>query len=260
MAKKLSKIQEEIEGSAVSFKRYLERSLDEEILSLFEQLCKEGDVFLFSGVIRNFFLKTYLIRDLDIVINGSIDIEKILENYKYKRNSFGGYKVTVGGKDIDIWFLENTWALNYQININYELEKVIPLTSFFNFSSIVYDFNKSKFYVSTHFCRFLRDKEIDLVFAPNANLPLCLINSIYYSKKLNLPIAKKLSKHLINIYSRLIKTDTNFDEPQLKHFNKVLYTFEEIEKWMENIATVSNKKTNRKQISQNLINPIKFHN
>ncbi|MGX7685571.1 hypothetical protein ACWA1C_00290 [Flectobacillus roseus] len=251
MAKKLSKIQEEIEASALSFKSYLERALDGEILSLFQQFCREGEVFLFSGVIRNFFLKTYLVRDLDIVINGDVNVEKLLENYTYKKNSFGGYKVTIAGKNIDIWFLKNTWALNYQINLNYELEKFIPLTSFFNFSSIVYDFNKSEFYVSTHFCRFLRDKRIDLVFAPNANLPLCLINSIYYSKRLKMPIAKKLSGHLTNIYNRLKKNNISFDESQIKHFGKVLYTKEEIEEWMQNLNTTVKK--NQKK-NQNLSN------
>lgn len=251
MAKKLSDILLDIDSKAKPFRTYLEMALDEQILSFLNLLSTEGNVYFFSGVIRNYFLKIYTIRDLDIVLDGNIQIEERLKDYEYRKNSFGGYKVIIAGKNIDIWFLENTWALNYQKNINHDLEKYIPLTAFFNFSSIVFSFNENKFYASKHFCRFLKNPKIDLVYSPNANQALCVINSLYYSEKLNISISEKLRKHLIYLYKQLKTSNVNYEKPQLKHFGEILYSQETIDGWINKLS--EKKVTKRVKKSKSIL-------
>ena len=226
MAKKLIDIQHSIESETMSFRNHLENSLNDEVFDLMCQLSRHCKVYIFSGIIRNYFLKINEIRDVDIVLDGNIDIGNIISKYQYRKNSFGGYKITIENTNIDLWFLRNTWALQFQPSLDFELEKYIPNTAFFNFSSIVFSFNENKFIYTRYFARFLRDKKIDLVFAPNADESLCVVNTLYYSDKLKLKLSKKLIKHIKTLSRNNVG---KYEETQLRHFGRILYTNEVVQ-------------------------------
>ena len=198
-------------------------------------MSRETSVYLFSGIIRNFFLKRTEVRDIDIVISTNINIESYFHGYEIRKNSFGGYKITVDGVNIDLWTLDTAWPFQYQKTLPFNLEKSIPLTAFFNFSAITYSFNSHKFHATSHFLRFLQDKMIDVVYEPNANYTLCIINTIYYSEKLGLKIKPRL-KRLINTLTK--KKNNDFLAVQIKHFGKVLYSTEEILQKVEEIRKI----------------------
>lgn len=229
MGKKLSDIQKEVEANAILFRKYLDKVLDKEINSFLDNLSKHYEVYIFSGVIRNYFIKATSNRDIDIVIDGYGDIEQLISTYEYKINSYGGYKIEINGMHVDLWFLQDTWALHHQKKIDFDLTNFIPNyipeTAFFNFSSIIFHLNNNKFTCTKYFARFLRDKKIDIVFAPNANNALCVINTLYYADKYKFKIADKLMRHIKQIYKANID---KFEETQLKHFGKILYPKEEI--------------------------------
>lgn len=234
MAKKLSEISELIDSSNHSFKEYLKESLSDNVYDLLTEISKTTDIQIFSGVIRNFFLKKNEIRDLDIVLNNEIDLTKLFPEKSIFKNSFGGYKIKTEGLEIDIWFVKNTWAYNYQKTIDFELDTNLPATAFFNFSAISYSFNTETFYYSKEFLRFLRDKEINVVYKPNANHSLCVVNSLYYSEKYSLKISKKLFEYLKYLNKRKNK---NYVKIQLKHFNEILFTDDEIDTFFEKNKT-----------------------
>ncbi len=228
MAKKLADIRQTIDTVEITFKSHLEKTLDKSVFDLLDTLSHTSQVYIFSGIIRNYFLKVEDYRDIDIFIEGKIDIERVIKKFKYRKNSFGGYKITVGKTNIDLWFLHDTWALNNsQGAFEFELAKYIPNTAFFNFSSIMFSFNESKFYYTKYFTRFLRDKKIDLVYKPNANYALCVVNSFYYSDKFKLKLTNKLKSHLKILHK--VNAD-KYEETQVKHFGKVYYTRESIDK------------------------------
>lgn len=226
MAKKLSDIKKLVDSSASPFLDFLNKGVDNDVLKLLYSLTNYTDVYIFSGIIRNYFLESNTIRDIDIVLSQEIDVLSFFKDFHVKPNSFGGYKINVKNTTIDLWFLENTWAFKHQKTLNFELEKQIPSTAFFNFSSIIFSLKEKSFFYRKDFLRFLRDKKIDVVFKPNANNSLCIINTFYYSDKYHLKIAKKLKDHikyLQNINSQ------NHEETQLKHFGEILFTNDEIE-------------------------------
>ena len=84
----------DIDQQALSFKIYLKHFLlDSDSWDLLLNISQQTDVYIFSGVIRNFLLGLSENRDLDIVVK---DIDKIIipkkfwRNIRFTKNSFGG--------------------------------------------------------------------------------------------------------------------------------------------------------------------------
>ena len=227
MVKRYSKISEDVDSKASKFYRYLENALEGEAFDFIKSLTLETNVYLFSGIIRNYFLHNYLIRDVDLVVGTSVDIPKILKESAFSVNSFGGYKFKLGSKKFDLWVVENTWALNVEKKIDWKLFSYLPKSVFFNFSSIIYSINDKKFFYTEDFLKFLKTREIDYVFRENLKKDLCIVNSIYYSEKYDLTISPRLYR-LINRWQKKYKFD--LEKAQLKHFGEVLYSQENLEK------------------------------
>ena len=222
MARRLADINKEIESESGSFRLFLENTLDRETNGLLGHLSKKCSVYIFSGIIRNYFLGVQETRDIDIVVDGEVEIEAFIQSFPFRKNQFGGFKVMLEKTEIDIWHLKDTWALKHsQFTMEFELDKYIPRTAFFNFSSVLFFYNQNRFIYTKYFSRFLRDKQIDLVFAPNANKPLCVVNTIYYAEKYKLRISEKLASYIKTAYH---SCHDNLDEVQLNHFGKVLYS------------------------------------
>ncbi|MGQ1890360.1 hypothetical protein ACT29H_07935 [Thermophagus sp. OGC60D27] len=230
MAKKLSDITQQINSSSQQFIEYLRNNLNNDVLNILKRLEKETSVLIFSGIIRNFFLGVNEIRDIDIVLSKRIDINPFFSNAIIEKNSFGGYKIKINNSVIDLWYLADTWAFKFQKNLGFELEKYIAATSFFNFSSICFSLNEEKFYYTEHFVRFLRDKQIDVVFKPNFNYSLCIVNTLYYSKKYSFHISKNLSKYLKIKHK---SNSTSYIETQKKHFGRIIFSPDEIENFIK---------------------------
>jgi hypothetical protein len=226
VAKKLIDIKKNIDSSGPRFYKYLHDLIHDDIIEKLDELCLTTEVYLFSGIIRNYFLNIYQKRDIDIVINGDIDIYNEFKGYSITVNSFGGYKIMFPSGPLDLWFINDTWAFqHHQKTLNFNLEKKIPDTSFFNFSAIIFSLNKSEFYYSRHFLRFLKYRKLDFVYKLNPNYPLCIINTLYYSNKYNLNI----SERLLNFTRELYQTHSyEYEKVQTKHFGEIIYSNEEI--------------------------------
>ena len=235
MAKRLSDIEQEIRDREKNFIPYLQELLDKEVYAFILELNKLDNLYLFSGIIRNFFLGVREVRDVDIMIDTTKDITSIVSKHKHRKNSYGGFKIFINKTVIDLWYLQDTWALhNSQKVIEFELEKYIPNTAFFNFSSIIFSFREDAFIYTKYFLRFLRDKKIDYVFEPNANYALCVVNSFYYHDKLKLPLSEKLKDYLFKLNK---KYSSDYENVQLKHFGEILYSKKEIQKEIEEMTT-----------------------
>lgn len=233
MAKKLSEIEIFVNESSHSFMEYLKKSFDNSIIGLLDEFSKKTNVLIFSGVIRNFFLNINDNRDLDIVLESPIEMEEFLIKTNFKINSFGGYKIQFENTNIDLWFLDNTWSLkNHQLTLNFQLDRYIPQTAFFNFSAVMYSYNKQQFIYTKHFLRFLRDKKLEMVYAPNPNNALCIVNTFYYRDKLKMKIGEKLKEHIRKISSSHLGQTSSVQE---KHFGEILYTEDELKILIEKL-------------------------
>jgi hypothetical protein len=238
--RKLLNIKECVESTAELFRRYLFCPENKSLVLLLTRLSELSKVYIFSGVIRNFFLDIKVNRDIDIVIEGSINVDAVFKGADVRKNSFGGYKIIFEGISIDLWYLENTWAIKRE-GILLDLETKVPETAFFNFSAIVYSLHHQRFFVTKDFARFIWKEEIDVVYKPNPNDKLCVVNTFYYSEKYKLNIAKGLKLYLRELYEQ---HDKDYSAIQIKHFGKVIFTNEQIE---HRVETILNKRKRYKK-------------
>ena len=217
-----------------NFVAYLNSRLGIKILEFLTELSQFSEVLVFSGVIRNFFLN-YCgnIRDFDLVVNGDeAVIENFLKKHTSTKNSFGGYKITIDSFKIDIWHIDKTWAYsNYRVDQQLFKDYNLPNTAFFNFSSVVFDYNHSNFIVSPNFKNFLDTKEIDLVLEDNPLPQLCIINTIYYKQKFRLNISQNLKNYCLKHFNEFEEQD--YQNIQIKHFNEIKYDYSFLKTYMQ---------------------------
>lgn len=236
MARKLIDIERDVNSKALDFSIYLENLLPTFVLDFVEKIKQQTNVYLFSGIIRDYFIgyKSNF-RDIDLIIEDGIDIEALFPDLILTINSFGGYKIFIKDIVIDLWVIKNTWALNHgQLKIEFLHIDHLPYTTFFNFSSIVFSLNTKRFIIGKPFLRFLKNKEIDVVFVDNPYPELCVVNSFYYSEKFKLKISKKLKDYILKNYNKKI---TAYTEIQKKHFGKIEYSIIEL---IEKIDSLKN--------------------
>lgn len=222
MDKGLVSFKKLVDTSGNAFKTYIEGTENPCVLKFLEELSRLTRVFVFSGVIRNYFIGEKSNRDIDIIIESNVSFLHLLTGATIQENSFGGFKIQYSNSSIDIWHLENTWAFkNDHIEVfKFALDSKVPGTAFFNFSSVIYSFNENKFHYTEHFLKFLKDLEIDFVYNKNPNLKLCVLNTIYYSDKYHLKISDRLKKFVVEIYESF---DRDYASIQLKHYGRIIY-------------------------------------
>ncbi len=253
MAKKLADIVKDIEDRTNSFDCFLKNLLIGDVWNFIEQLKGYGRVYVFSGVIRDYFLNAIDnrgVRDIDIMIdNDDVSMENIygiVSKYEYKQNSFKGFKIKIDNITIDLWHLKGTWAWKSQPPIDiFPKYQLVPYTSFFNFSSIIYSLDDKKFLYSKYFVKFLKDKSIDLVLSDNPNHPLCIVNAFYYSEQLDLKMGEDLKKY-IKRYALNNNYLSKIENVQKKHFGKILYSEKELIKKVEELNKSEDKKAKTK--------------
>ncbi|MEH3112558.1 hypothetical protein [Pedobacter terrae] len=239
MDKRLADIKNKVDASSQAFFLHLDKIFEDEVKIPLNELQHYTKVYLFSGLIRNYFLKVEEYRDIDIVLEKALDIDYFFGDRKITKNSFGGFKIFFNQSAMDLWFMENTWAFKNSHNtLNFQIRENIPRTAFFNFSSIVYLINWKKFYYTEHFLRFLKYRELDYVEPANANYGLCVVNTFYYADKYKLKITKRLMELILKFHN---SNRFDYDAIQTKHFGEVLYQYAELEKRLsqpEKIKTV----------------------
>lgn len=219
-------------------------SLDLRIRDSINEILKQSDVYLFSGIIRDFFLK-----EIDHVENDNRDIDLVLSNCvenieeifsyasKISKNSFGGYKIENDIINIDLWCIDETWTFKKRGYLNLDLSSIIHKTAFFNFSSIVFNFQTKEFIADDHFLNFINKKKIDIVNKLNPNPALCIVNTIYYFERLNFKykVGGNLKEWIFNNIDQ-IKPE-KFEEVQTKHFGQIKYDYSRIKKFSDELLT-----------------------
>ena len=212
-----------------------EEVLGHDAVRLLERVASKTDVYIFSGIIRNYLLGFTENRDVDVVVkridNLRIDDED-LRMCRIARNAFGGYKIKIDNLTIDAWGIENTWGV-LENRLNPTPNSLIK-TAFFNFSSIVYHYNKRMFIYDDEVCRFLQNRTMDVVYKQNPDKTLCVLNSIYYARKYKFPLGYSLCKWIARNYY----DEMPFVEVQKRHFHKQIISEDSVNWFTNSIAEI----------------------
>lgn len=213
-----------IQAQAASFGLYVDNILYEnDAKALVDCVASQVPVYIFSGVIRNFLLGYLSNRDIDFV---ALDSQKIviplslLRSVSIRKNKFDGYKLTIGNLTIDCWDVSKTWGILQEgmKNNAYSLMN----TAFFNFSSIVYDYNNKRFLISEDFCEFYSTHIMEVVYTKNPRVETCIVNTLYYADFFGFSIGKSLRKWVVRNY----RESLDFGDAQMSRFQSVVYSNE----------------------------------
>lgn len=224
-----------IAASSADFNKFILGSMERHnALAFYDHLRQKTKVYIFSGVIRNYFCGFRDVRDLDFVVKET-DISKIkiiLESFtdNIRVNSYGGLKAKINDLSIDIWPLSRTWGIQRK-GLRPNCQSLLH-TSFFNFSSIVYDCEHNRFIYSEEFCKFLQEEVMEIVFKENPNIPLCIVNALYYNYYYGFRVGVELSKWIAQNYDKNI----DYDLVQIKHWGITRFSTNIIESFVNQCA------------------------
>lgn len=212
-----------IDNRGCEFKDYLKEIVGSYNYTLLDKLSKEVDVYIFSGIIKDFLLGYRIAaRDIDITFRGKLKKRwEVIANHKFKiiTNRFGGFKLlSEDSISVDIWNIENTYGIKNKIDSAspYDLLNIV----FFNFTSVVYDFSKEKFIYDERFLDFLENRTIEIVNIENPDLELCFVNIYHNVKKYGIGLGRSVKNWALEFF----REDLYFNHVQEKHFHTQLYS------------------------------------
>lgn len=215
-----------------SFKLFLKQFLlDKQAMDLIDRISQNNTLYIYSGVIRDFLIGHIdYFRDIDIVIKTLKELPLHYSDFKklqISKNSFGGYKLKIDQLTIDAWFAPDTWGIKRE-GLKSCANSLIN-TAFFNFSAIVYNYNKEQFIFDDKFVHFFATREMDIVYAENPNIPLCIVNAFYYKGKYRFGLSRNLMNWVRNNY----RPDVNYEKVQLRHFGRIVITNSQLNQLIE---------------------------
>lgn len=223
-------INREIQSRASSFKFYINDILEEcGARALIDYVASKTEIYIFSGIIRNYLKGCHEFRDIDFVTKESIDIpEGILHCHFAVKNKFGGIKMRFNDVTIDLWSMKTTWGLMQKRKCRYTPHTLIT-TAFFNFSAIAFDYHRSRFVISDDFCNFYKNNIIDVVYPNNPIIGSCIVNTMYYKSKFDCRISRRLQKWIVAHYD----DNCDFVSVQNSRYGKILYEADMIKTFVE---------------------------
>lgn len=253
---KLLSVRKTIQEQAPSFNFYFEQIIRSSgIGDFFNYLSERTNIYVFSGLIRNFLDGFLDNRDIDIVLGKRIEFPfNLLQDCTLSINKFGGAKIlTAKCYTIDIWFLDDTWGLKKQYNKKRTTHGLIS-TAFFNFSSILYDYNRKRFVISDDFCEFAVEKVMNIVNPDNPSVERCIVNTMYYSDYYEYTIGQSLRKWIVKHYDEKM----SFRNAQISRFGEEVMDNQMIKSFVTLCSNFKIKDCTIELYNNNKIFTIKF--
>lgn len=191
---------------------------------------------LFGGFIRDVALFTAkgFNSDLDVVVDCDKNgLDAFFNFYQAHENRFGGYRLEVGGWSVDVWPLKETWAFKAGL-VEFRDKSSLLDTTITNWDAIVYSFLDEKLIMRSNYLSQLYGGELDVVLVDNPNRMgafLRVLRAIHDKQaKVLMP---KLVMYLKSEFS-IFSVGEIFEE-QLRFFNKMYFTLEEVKSFKDNL-------------------------
>ncbi|MGD0591426.1 MAG: hypothetical protein ABSA44_11615 [Bacteroidota bacterium] len=191
-------------------------------------LLDKCDLFVFGGAIRDIvFFKTNQVRDLDIVVSGisNENLSTIFNRSIIRRTRFGGVNCLLRDVFLDIWSLEETWAIRKKY---FTAEpKNLPYSVFLSTDGIIFDI-KNKLFIESAFFKSFEKKEIDIVFEKNPFPALSILRAFVQKKKYNLSLSEKLCQYIIKYFQQEDEPLNDIYHIQKSHYGKEMLSVSQI--------------------------------
>lgn len=176
-----------------------------QVNQLLSDVSQLGDCAIFGGMLRDLALVggRGFSSDIDVVLADSdaIQLEQWLCQQKlaFQRNRYGGFAIRLDKWLMDIWALQDTWALQQQSVVAPTFDALLQ-TTFFSWDAIVYDCSAKQLLCAPNYFDALQQGVVDMNFEPNPNLlgitVRCLRLLVLQQASLSLRLAQFLQQQL----------------------------------------------------------------
>lgn len=204
---------------------------DSPVIDILRVLQNIADIYVMGGVLREY--KEYgllrNVRDLDLCIDihDKIVWHKILQKYSYTKNRFGGYKFDCNGIKIDVWEIQNTWAIrNGLVPLTKPYGETLEQTVFLNIDGPVYDWNRG-IWNDNFYQRTISTGVLDIILEDTPGLDLNLARAISLQQKYNLKLSNRLNYIIINYIKNPININ-KLEQIQLRRYGHIVLSVEDI--------------------------------
>lgn len=175
----------------------------DEIGALLDELLRVGDAAVIGGMLRDIALEgnKQFYSDVDVVVacEDSHSIERILSSqcFPWSKNKFGGYRVTLSKWKMDIWSLENTWAIKERLVGGGNFRDLVK-TTFFDWDAIVYEVGTGRIFAVDGYLENLGERRIGINLECNPNPVGNSVKALRYATKYGARFSESLAEYLGN--------------------------------------------------------------
>lgn len=193
---------------------------NKEVSCLFDKLNEFGDLILVGGAIRDFtFLNSP--RDIDLIIDTDrVDLESVFYNFSYYRNRFGGYKVTIGSIEFDVWSINNNWVFKQGI-LPARFDNISKGT-FFNFDALVFNISTSELDADI-FIESIKDNVLDITLnddyiSQNPTPEVNVMRALTIRKQWGLNFSRRVGDYIQEWYEKNESPFETLKKAEYKHY------------------------------------------
>lgn len=196
---------------------------DSTIDQILTKLSDCGTTVVLGGAVRDWFFGKQP-RDVDIVVDCPVDKLEFLLRFKAKKNKFGGFKLSAGKTEFDIWSLDSTWAFGNDPKLERKLE-IVPETVFLNLDAITYCL-KTGAILDKGFTQAMESRTLDIVYEPNPYPYLCVSKALIALSKYDLKPSERLKEFIGNQEGRGY-SEASFNKYQNVNYGDVIYKYQD---------------------------------
>lgn len=164
-----------------------------------ERFNKVGRIGLIGGAVRDLaYMSMWRFKsDLDFVIEVRDRplFSKLVDELPLKRNSFGGYRMSLPHMHIDFWEAQQSWAAKEGLVRVSTLEDVLE-TTFFNIDALIYVVGESKLIARKGAVEALAARTLDISLEPNPNPLGATVRALRRMKQFDLRATAALQKYI----------------------------------------------------------------
>lgn len=172
------------------------------------------EVYIFSGIIRNFFIGVdeNLTDDLDIVVqNNTLEptdkkISNLIREYNLvvddiestDCSSYSKIKIYLNSSyKIDVWDIEKSLGFSKNLPISERNASKLPSSAFLNSQAIIYDLKNKYFIYDKSFVEFVNNRQISIIGTNPLNKIYMFKKIIKYVNIYNLSLSKNVVEWMI---------------------------------------------------------------
>lgn len=167
------------------------------------ELGEVADVYVFGGLLRDLALygSSDFSSDVDIVVvpYGEDAIEAIAEKFAFKKNKFGGFRMTSNRWLFDVWEFDKTWAFTER-HVQPRSKHSLTETTFFNWDAVFYDVGANQIVCGDNYFDELANLSLEINLESNPNVMGAFVRALRFIEQDQAKTEPRLTKFIADVF------------------------------------------------------------